>query len=95
MKINIDRKNIKNVKIRVEDGVVKISAPQNLSTSHILDIYESNEAIVEKLIEDDKKRSTYKNHLFGEKLKENFSQKEIDDLYRKELSDILFHIFKK
>lgn len=95
MKINIDRKNIKNVKIRVEDGVVKISAPKNLSTSHILDIYESNEAIVEKLIEDDKKRSTYKNHLFGEKLRENFSQKEIDDLYRKELSEILFHIFKK
>lgn len=95
MKIEINRKNMRNLKFAVENGVVKISAPINFSFAEIMDIYEKNFSEIEKLIEKDKKKDTYKGCLFGQKLNKSYKEREIEYLYREKLEEILPEIFNK
>ena len=94
MDIEIYRKKVKNLRIKVEDGIIKVSAPLRTSEREIKRIVENNLDIIERLKEEDLRKRRYKNHLFGEKL-EITSEKEIEKIYRSELKKALDEIFEK
>lgn len=94
MEIEINRKNIKNLRIKVEDGIIKVSAPKRTSEREIKSIIKNNLDTIERLKEEDSSKKRYKNHLFGEKL-EAKSEKEIEKIYRLELKKVLEGIFEK
>lgn len=94
MDIEINKKNIKSLRIKVEDGIIKVSAPRNLSDRKINNFIKENFETIERLKEDDKRRKRYKNHLFGEKV--NFtSEEDLEKIYRRELKKVLDEIFPK
>lgn len=94
MDIEINRKKIKSLRIKVEDGIIKVSAPNNLSERKINNFIEENFETIEKLKAEDKKRRRYKNHLFGEKV--NFtSEEDLEKIYRRELKKVLDEIFPR
>lgn len=94
MDIEINRKKIKSLRIKVEDGIIKVSAPNNLSERKINNFIEENFETIEKLKAEDKRRRRYKNHLFGEKV--NFtSEEDLEKIYRRELKKVLDEIFPK
>lgn len=94
MDIEINRKKIKSLRIKVEDGIIKVSAPNNLSERKINNFIEENLETIEKLKAEDKKRRRYKNHLFGEKV--NFtSEEDLEKIYRRELKKVLDEIFPR
>ena len=82
MNLEINRKNIKNVKIKVEDGIIKVSAPYKISDREIKRIVEKNRDKVERLKIKDKHKNRYKNLLFGEKI-EASSEIELEKVYRR------------
>lgn len=84
MEIEINRKKVKNLRIKVEDGIIKVSAPVRTSEREIKRILENNRDTIERLKEEDLRKRRYKNHLFGEKL-EITSEKELEKIYRAEL----------
>ena len=94
MNIEIYRKKVKNLRIKVEDGIIKVSAPLRTSEREIKRIVENNLDIIERLKEEDLRKKRYKNHLFGEKL-EITSEKELEKIYRSELKKALDEIFEK
>ena len=94
MDIEIYRKKVKNLRIKVEDGIIKVSAPLRTSEREIKRIIENNLDIIERLKEEDLRKRRYKNHLFGEKL-EITSEKELEKIYRSELKKALDEIFEK
>ena len=94
MDIEIYRKKVKNLRIKVEDGIIKVSAPLRTSEREIKRILENNLDIIERLKEEDLRKRRYKNHLFGEKL-EITSEKELEKIYRSELKKALDEIFEK
>lgn len=94
MDIEIYRKKVKNLRIKVEDGIIKVSAPLRTSEREIKRIVENNLDIIERLKEEDLRKRRYKNHLFGEKL-ESTSEKELEKIYRSELKKALDEIFEK
>lgn len=94
MEIEINRKKVKNLRIKVEDGIIKVSAPTRTSEREIKRILEKNRDTIERLKEEDLRKRRYKNHLFGEKL-EITSEKEIEKIYRTELKKALDEIFEK
>ena len=94
MDIEIYRKKVKNLRIKVEDGIIKVSAPLRTSEREIKRIVENNWDIIERLKEEDLRKRRYKNHLFGEKL-EITSEKELEKIYRSELKKALDEIFEK
>ena len=94
MDIEIYRKKVKNLRIKVEDGIIKVSAPLRTSEREIKRIVENNLDLIERLKEEDLRKRRYKNHLFGEKL-EITSEKEIEKIYRSELKKALDEIFEK
>ena len=77
MEIEINRKKVKNLRIKVEDGIIKVSAPLRTSEREIKKLVENNKDQIEKLRLADESRKRYKNHLFGEKL-EITSEKEVE-----------------
>lgn len=94
MDIEINRKKIKSLRIKVEDGIIKVSAPNNLSERKINNFIEENFETIEKLKAEDKKRRRYKNRLFGEKV--NFtSEEDLEKIYRRELKKVLDEIFPR
>ena len=94
MEIEINRKKVKNLRIRVEDGIIKVSAPLRTSEREIKRIVKNNWDTIERLKEEDLRKRRYKNHLFGEKL-EITSEKEVEKIYRAELKKALDEIFEK
>lgn len=94
MNIEIYRKKVKNLRIKVEDGIIKVSAPLRTSEREIKRIVENNLDIIERLKEEDLRKRRYKNYLFGEKL-EITSEKELEKIYRSELKKALDEIFEK
>lgn len=94
MEIEINRKKVKTLRIKVEDGIIKVSAPTRTSEREIKRILEKNRDTIERLKEEDLRKRRYKNHLFGEKL-EITSEKEIEKIYRTELKKALDEIFEK
>ena len=94
MEIEINRKKVKNLRIKVEDGIIKVSAPLRTSEREIKRILENNRDTIERLKEEDLRKRRYKNHLFGEKL-EITSEKELEKIYRAELKKALDEIFEK
>ncbi|MDU1583838.1 MAG: peptidase S26, partial [Peptoniphilus harei] len=66
MEIEINRKKVKNLRIKVEDGIIKVSAPLRTSEREIKKLVENNKDQIEKLRLADESRKRYKNHLFGE-----------------------------
>lgn len=94
MEIEINRKKVKNLRIKVEDGIIKVSAPTRTSEREIKRILENNRDTIERLKEEDLRKRRYKNHLFGEKL-EITSEKELEKIYRAELKKALDEIFEK
>lgn len=92
MEIEIKRKNIKSLRIKVEDGIIKVSAPLRASEKEIKKLLETNKDVIEKLKLADESRNRYKNHLFGEKV--NFtSEEDLEEIYRRELKKVLGEIF--
>ena len=94
MEIEINRKKVKKLRIKVEDGIIKVSAPLRTSEREIKRIVKNNWDTIERLKEEDLRKRRYKNHLFGEKL-EITSEKEIEKIYRTELKKALDEIFEK
>lgn len=94
MNLEINRKNIKNVIIKVEDGIIKVSAPYKISDREIKRIVEKNRDKVERLKIKDKHKNRYKNLLFGEKI-ETSSEIELEKVYRRNLEKVLDDIFYK
>lgn len=94
MEIEINRKKVKNLRIKVEDGIIKVSAPLRTSEREIKRIVKNNWDTIERLKEEDLRKRRYKNHLFGEKI-EITSEKELEKIYRAELKKALDEIFEK
>lgn len=94
MEIEINRKKVKKLRIEVEDGIIKVSAPLRTSEREIKKLVENNKDLIEKLRLADESRKRYKNHLFGEKL-EITSEKEVEKIYRVELKKVLDEILEK
>lgn len=105
-KIEITKKNMKNIRVSVKSGTLLVSAPKYATKEDILKVIESNEDQIEKMLEKDKKK-LYQNdfskneiYLFGEliNLEDAKKIKTIDKLetfYRKNLLEILPYIFKE
>ena len=94
MEIEINRKKVKNLRIKVEDGIIKVSAPLRTSEKEIKKLLETNKDVIEKLKLADESRNRYKNHLFGEKV--NFtSEEDLEEIYRRELKKVLGEIFPR
>lgn len=105
-KLVIKRKKVKNLKFKIEEGTVIVTAPIRLSKTYIYNVLEKNEALINKMLFRDK-NILYRNnledsivYLFGKKLdkilvKDLKNEKDIEELYRKELYKILPGIFKK
>lgn len=94
MEIEINRKKVKNLRIKVEDGIIKVSAPLRTSEKEIMKFIETNKDVIEKLKLADESRNRYKNHLFGEKV--NFtSEEDLEEIYRRELKKVLGEIFPR
>lgn len=94
MEIEINRKNVKSLRIKVEDGIIKVSAPLRTSEKEIEKLLETNKDVIEKLKLADESRNRYKNHLFGEKV--NFtSEEDLEEIYRRELKKVLGEIFPR
>ena len=94
MEIEINRKKVKNIRIKVEDGIIKVSAPLRTSEKEIENLLEINKDVIEKLKLADESRNRYKNHLFGEKV--NFtSEEDLEEIYRRELKKVLGEIFPR
>ncbi|WP_277218329.1 M48 family metallopeptidase [Peptoniphilus vaginalis] len=94
MDIEINRKKIRSLRLRVEDGIIKISAPRSMSDRAIKDFIENNDEVIERLKREDVRRGRYKNHLFGQKV--NFtSEEELEKIYRRELQKVLDEIFPR
>ncbi|MGO1580911.1 MAG: M48 family metallopeptidase [Peptoniphilaceae bacterium] len=105
-KLVIKRKKIKNLKFKVEEGTVIVTAPIRLSKTYIYNVLEKNEVLINKMLLRDK-NILYRNnledslvYLFGKKLDKILvedlkNEKDIEELYRKELYKILPGIFKK
>lgn len=94
MEIEINRKKVKNLRIKVEDGIIKVSAPFKTSEKEIENLLETNKDVIEKLKLADESRNRYKNHLFGEKV--NFtSEEDLEEIYRRELKKVLGEIFPR
>lgn len=95
MEIKITRKNIKNIIIKVEDGIVLVSAPKRTSKNIIDRIIKNNEKSIEKMLKNDILKNRYENHLLGNPIDKKYSEKELEKLYRKTLEEILPSIFRK
>ena len=94
MDIEINRKKMKSLRLRVEDGIIKVSAPRKMTDKSIENFIESNKEAIERLKREDERRGRYKNHLFGEKV--NFtSEEELEKIYRRELKKVLDEIFPR
>lgn len=94
MDIEINRKKIKSLRVRVEDGIIKVSAPRKMADKSIKNFIENNKEAIERLKREDERRGRYKNHLFGEKV--NFtSEEELEKIYRRELKKVLDEIFPR
>lgn len=94
MEIEINRKKVKKLRIKVEDGIIKVSAPFKTSEKEIENLLETNKDVIEKLKLADESRNRYKNHLFGEKV--NFtSEEDLEEIYRRELKKVLGEIFPR
>lgn len=94
MEIEINRKKIKSLRLRVEDGIIKVSAPRKMTHKSIENFIENNKEAIERLKREDERRGRYKNHLFGEKV--NFtSEDELEKIYRRELKKVLDEIFPR
>ena len=94
MDIEINRKKIKSLRVRVEDGIIKVSAPRKMTDKSIENFIENNKEAIERLKREDERRGRYKNHLFGEKV--NFtSEEELEKIYRRELEKVLDEIFPR
>ena len=65
MEIEINRKKVKKLRIKVEDGIIKVSAPLRTSERDIKKLVENNKELIEELRLADESRKRYKNHLFG------------------------------
>ncbi|MGI5949194.1 SprT-like domain-containing protein [Peptoniphilus sp.] len=94
MDIVIEKKKIKNIIIRVEDGVIKVSCPKYMTKDEIHGIINKNRENIEKLRIDSENKERYKNHLFGKKLPTD-DEKEVEEIYRRELPKVLDDIFDK
>ena len=85
---------MKSLRLRVEDGIIKVSAPRKMTDKSIENFIENNKEAIERLKREDEKRGRYKNHLFGEKV--NFtSEEELEKIYRRELKKVLDEIFPR
>ena len=94
MEIEINRKKMKSLRLRVEDGIIKVSAPRKMTDNSIENFIENNKEAIERLKREDERRGRYKNHLFGEKV--NFtSEEELEKIYRRELKKVLDEIFPR
>ena len=94
MEIEINRKKMKSLRLIVEDGIIKVSAPRKMTDKSIENFIESNKEAIERLKREDERRGRYKNHLFGEKV--NFtSEEELEKIYRRELKKVLDKIFPR
>lgn len=96
MRIEIHRKHMKNLRIRVEDGIVKISAPENMPYGRIMEFIKTQEQPIFQLEERDRERRR-RRMLFGKVVAhgEQMSEKELEELYRRELPAVLKEIFQK
>ena len=94
MEIEINRKKVKKLRIKVEDGIIKVSAPLRTSEREIKKLVENNRELIEELKLADESRKRYKNHLFGKKI-DFTSVKELEKIYRSELKKALDEIFLK
>ncbi|MDU1023347.1 MAG: YgjP-like metallopeptidase domain-containing protein [Peptoniphilus harei] len=94
MEIEINRKKVKKLRIKVEDGIIKVSAPLRTSEREIKKLVENNKELIEELKLADESRKRYKNHLFGKKI-DFTSDKDLEKIYRSELKKALDEIFEK
>lgn len=94
MEIEIQKKKIKNLRIKVEDGVIKVSAPRYMNKAEIYRIIDNNHKVIDRMKIEDKNRNRYKNHLFGVQLNTE-DEAEIEKIYREELPKVLDKIFEK
>ena len=89
MDIEINRKKMKSLRLRVEDGIIKVSAPRKMTDKSIENFIENNKEAIERLKREDERRGRYKNHLFGQKV--NFtSEEELEKIYRRELQKVCY-----
>lgn len=94
MDIEINKKKIRSLRLRVEDGIIKVSAPRSMTDRAIKEFIKNNEEAIERLKREDERRGRYKNHLFGQKV--NFtSEEELEKIYRRELQKVLDEIFPR
>lgn len=95
MEIKIIRKNIKNIIIKVEDGIILVSAPKSVSNKKIDDLISLNEFKILEMIKKDIEKHRYDNCLLGKTLETKYEQKALDKLYKDTLERILPNIFEK
>lgn len=95
MRIEINRKNMKNLRIRAENGIIKISAPQNMSYEKIMEIYNENKKEIENLAKRDMEKKTYDHKLFGEDFESDLKGKALEDFYREKFYQIIPEISRK
>lgn len=96
MNIEITKKKMKNIRVRVLDGVVLVSAPISMSNEKIEKFLREHETEIDTLIEIDSKRK-YQNdlgngkfYIFGEIANEKiYDENDLENLYRRELSDYI------
>lgn len=108
MKYNIEikKKNIKTIRVSVKSGTLLVSAPKYVKEKDIMNFINKNQAEIDKMIENDRKR-LYQNdienniiYLFGENINKEDAEKikserDLENFYRKELLEILPYLFKK
>ena len=71
-KIEITKKNMKNIRVSVKAGTLLVSAPKYATKKDILKVIENNEKLIDEMLEKDKNK-LYQNdlskniiYLFGE-----------------------------
>lgn len=105
-KIEITKKNMKNIRVSVKAGTLLVSAPKYATKKDILKVIENNEKSIDEMIEKEKNK-LYQNdlskniiYLFGETINIEDAKKintidELENFYRKNLLEILPYIFKE
>ena len=61
MDIEINKKKIRSLRLRVEDGIIKVSAPRSMTDRAIKEFIKNNEEAIERLKREDERRGRYKN----------------------------------
>lgn len=96
MRIEIYHKHMKHVRLRVEEGIVKISAPEHMSYEEIMQLVEERESTILSMIEREAKKDKLP-RLFGEEIIDDHivTPEDVEELYRRELPPVLDEIFRK